>query len=98
MSRARRQKKDDWVARMPRPLRQALSYIFFGALGVLLGRWVFLALMTGETPGRRRGTVLLSEDPISFWMHVAWDAFLLLGCLFFLLRAAMADLKRLMAS
>lgn len=98
MSRARRRNEDDWLAGLPHPLRQALSYIFFGALSILFGRWVVLALMTGETMGRRRGTVFLSEDPISFWMNFAWDAFLLLGCLFFLLRTARADLKRLMAS
>ena len=98
MSRTRRRKEEDWLDRLPRPLRQALGYVFFGAVGILFGRWVVLALMTGETSGRRGGTVFLSEDPITFWMSVAWNSVILLCCLFLLLRAAMADHKRLMAS
>ena len=74
-----------------------IAYLFLVGMSGLFGWLVIDALVTGEIV-LRRSRVMRTEDPVSFWMAVAFDVAASGFFLFALGKGAIRDVKRLLAS
>jgi hypothetical protein len=81
----------------PALLARTIAYLFVVGMSGLSGWLVIDALVTGETV-LRRSRVMRTEDPVSFWMAVAFGVAVSGFFLFVLGKGAIRDVKRLMAS
>jgi hypothetical protein len=71
--------------------------MLFGGICGWFGWLAVSGLVKGEV-WARRGVVLRSDDPTLFWLAVLWNVAIASFGLFFVIRAAIPDLKRLLAS